>query len=59
MKSKKRFLDETKTMTSNEKILVDLANGKRKPKNAEEKKLLKDIEAVRKNGRIVEIPGEF
>jgi uncharacterized protein YifE (UPF0438 family) len=59
MKSKKRFLDETKTMTSNEKILVDLANGKRKPKNAEEKKLLKDIEAVRKSGRIVEIPSEF
>jgi len=46
-------------VSNNEKILVDLTNGTRKPANAQEKELLAEIEEIKKKGRIVEIPSEI
>lgn len=51
--------DKQETLYGKEKILIGLTLGYREPKNAEERKLLADIEKQRKEGIIVEIPNEI
>ena len=41
---------------SPEKDLIDLALGKRKPKNKFEKRVLRQIKAIRKKGGLIVIP---
>lgn len=46
-------------LTGPEKVLVDLTLEKREPKTGYEEELLKDIEKIKQDGKIVEIPGEW
>ena len=42
-----------------EKEIIDLTLGKKEPETETEKELLKEIEEIKKKGRIVEIPKDF
>ncbi len=39
-----------------QKLIVDLASGSRKPKNKKEEALLKEIKAIEKSGRTLDLP---
>ena len=52
--------EKNKTYLSpDEKILSDLIGGRREPQNDYEKKVLEEIEEIRRKGGVVEIPGEI
>lgn len=47
---------EKTTLSNKEKNAIDLSLGKRKPVTERDKKLVKEMEAIKKNGRMVYIP---
>ena len=43
-------------LDGSQKIILDLASGKRKPQNKKEKKLLKQIKDIEARGSIIDLP---
>ena len=44
---------------SEEKELIDLIYGRRKPENERDRKILKEIEQMKKEGKMIDVTGNF
>lgn len=51
--------EKTTIENPKEKVLVDLVNGTREPQNDYERSLQKDINKIKDEGKVVEIPTDI